>query len=102
MLRWAGEHPPLVTYPDTIRQLESVGSAALVDHAIVDDLVRIYREYRRLTHRRSLESGGAVVDAAPHEAARTRVRQIWSEAMEAGAADEDGSIAPRPPDGAPL
>ncbi|MFO0335797.1 MAG: bifunctional [glutamate--ammonia ligase]-adenylyl-L-tyrosine phosphorylase/[glutamate--ammonia-ligase] adenylyltransferase [Pseudomonadota bacterium] len=104
VLNWADAHPPLVTFPDTIRQLESVGSAALVDHRVVDDLVRIYREYRRLTHRRSLERGGAVVDAAPHEAARARVLEIWREAMESGVveAEAEASIAPRPPAGPPL
>ena len=32
-LRWARDYPPIVEYSDTIRQLESLGSAALIDHA---------------------------------------------------------------------
>jgi glutamate-ammonia-ligase adenylyltransferase len=95
-LRWADRYPPLVAYSDTIRQLESVGSAALVDHAVVDDLVNAYRGYRRITHRMSLEQAKPVVPAEPHAAARRRVTEIW-EAVMVRAED----LAPAPPAGAP-
>ena len=81
VLRWAGEQPPLVRYSDTIRQLESVGSAALVDHAVVDQLVDSYRGYRSLMHRLSLEQARAVVPAAPHAATRERVTAVWDAVM---------------------
>jgi glutamate-ammonia-ligase adenylyltransferase len=84
VLKWADRYPPLVTYSDTIRQLESVGSAALVHHAVVDDLVRAYRGYRRITHRLSLEQAKPVVPAEPHAATRARVTEIWEAVMVRG------------------
>jgi len=85
VLRWAAQHPPLVTFSDTIRQLESVGSAALVDHGIIDALVDAYRGYRRLIHRLSLEQGRPVVPAAPHAASRAAVTAVWDAVMVRGA-----------------
>ena len=92
VLRDAGRYAALVMYPDTIRQLESVGSAALVDHAVVDSLVDAYRGYRSLVHRLSLEGSRTVVDAAPHAATRAAVTAIWDAVMVRG---EDASgVAP--------
>jgi glutamate-ammonia-ligase adenylyltransferase len=96
VLQWADRHPPLVTYSDTIRQLESVGSAALVDHGVVDDLVNAYRGYRRITHRMSLEQAKPVVPAEPHAATRRRVTEIWEAVMV-----RDEALAPAPPAGTP-
>ena len=77
VLRWAGRYPPLAMFADTIRQLESVGSAALVDHRDIDTLVNAYREYRHLNHRLALAGGKAVVDAAPWAATRAAVQASW-------------------------
>ena len=84
VLRWAAEHEPLCTYPDTIRQLESVGSAALVDHRVIDLLVDAYRRYRRTAHRLSLEERPALAEAAPYAALRSAVSGIWERVMVAG------------------
>jgi len=84
VLRWAGEYPPLCDFPDTIRQLESVGSAALVDHRVIDLLVDAYRAYRQVAHRLSLEERPAVTGAAPFAALRRQVTRIWEEVMVAG------------------
>ena len=84
VLRSSDRYPALVTFADTIRQLESVGSAALVDHAVIDRLTETYRGYRKLIHRLSLEQGRAVVAAAPHEAARAAVTAIWDAVMVRG------------------
>ncbi len=86
VLRWAGRYPPLAMFADTIRQLESVGSAALVDHRDIDTLVNAYREYRHLNHRLALAGGKAVVEAAPWAATRAAVQAIW-EATFSGVAD---------------
>ena len=99
VLRWAGQYPALVTYSDTIRQLESVGSAALVDHLIIDRLVDAYRGYRQLTHRLSLAGGRAVVTAAPHAAARSMIAAVWDAVMMRG---EELPPGTPPPAGAPL
>ena len=79
VLRWAGRFPPLAMFADTIRQLESVGSAALVDHGAIDTLVDAYREYRHLNHRLALAGGKAVVEAAPWAATRAAVQRIWED-----------------------
>jgi glutamate-ammonia-ligase adenylyltransferase len=86
VLRWAGRYPPLAMFADTIRQLESVGSAALVDHGDIDTLVNAYREYRHVNHRLALAGGKAVVDAAPWAATRAAVQAIW-DATFSGVAD---------------
>jgi glutamate-ammonia-ligase adenylyltransferase len=81
-LRWAKEFPPVVHYSDTIRQLESVASAALVPQHTVDVLVRAYQLYRQAAHRRSLEGQEGVVDAALFQPERAAVAAIWREAMQ--------------------
>jgi glutamate-ammonia-ligase adenylyltransferase len=84
VLRWAGEYPPLCLYSDTIRQLESVGSAALVDHGVIDVLVDAYRVFRQVAHRLSLEESPPVTAAAPFAAQRQQVLQVWDQVMVAG------------------
>jgi glutamate-ammonia-ligase adenylyltransferase len=84
VLRWAGEYPPLCAFSDTIRQLESVGSAALVDHGVIDALVDAYRAYRQVAHRLSLEERPPVVDAVPFAGSRRLVTRVWDEVMVAG------------------
>lgn len=81
VLRWADRYPPLALFSDTIRQLESVGSAALVDHGDIDTLVDAYRKYRHLNHRLALEGGKPVVEAAPWAATRAAVEAIWNAAF---------------------
>ena len=80
-LRWAKAYPPVIHYSDTIRQLESVASAALVPQHTVDALVQAYQQYRQAAHRRSLEGLDAVVDAAQFQAERAAVAAIWHETM---------------------
>jgi len=77
-LHWARAYPPVAMFADTIRQLESVGSADLVPQSDIDLLVNAYRAYRTLLHHRSLAGHGSVVDAAvPFAAHRDAVWRIW-------------------------
>ena len=80
-LKWADRYPPLVMFSDTIRQLESVASANLVEQATVDALSGIYRAYRAALHHRSLENLPPVVDDGEFVAERGRVIAIWKAAM---------------------
>lgn len=80
-LRWAAEYPPLVIFPDTIRQLESVASAALVPQETVDVLVRAYQHYRLAAHRRALEGQGSVVPGHEFALEQQQVAAIWRENM---------------------
>jgi [glutamine synthetase] adenylyltransferase / [glutamine synthetase]-adenylyl-L-tyrosine phosphorylase len=85
VLKHVREHPPLAEFPDTIRHLESLGSAALVDHAVIDALVLAYRSYREAAHHLSLEQQPAVVEAGSFAAMRARVAAVWEAVMVAGA-----------------
>jgi glutamate-ammonia-ligase adenylyltransferase len=78
----AADFPPLVHFADTIRQLESLASAALVEQGTVDQLVRTYQHYRLLAHRRSLEGLSVVVPADTFAAERAAVSAVWRATME--------------------
>ncbi len=84
VLRHVREHPPLAEFSDTIRHLESVGSAALVDHRVVDRLVDAYRTFRSAAHHLSLEQRPAVVGAGELAAPRAAVAAVWDRVMVAG------------------
>jgi [glutamine synthetase] adenylyltransferase / [glutamine synthetase]-adenylyl-L-tyrosine phosphorylase len=85
-LRWAQDYPPVAMFSDTIRQLESVASAALVPQADVDVLTGAYRAYRARTHRLSLEGAPPQVPAEEFRAARAAVTGLWNAAMAPSAA----------------
>jgi glutamate-ammonia-ligase adenylyltransferase len=99
VLRWADRYPAVALFADTIRQLESLGSAALVDHGVIDRLTGSYRAYRRVVHRLSLEGGRAVVEAAPHAATRAAIVAVWDAVMVRG---EEPVAAGRDPGAAPV
>jgi len=82
-LRWSERYPELVTFPDVIRQLESLASVDLVPQVTVDVLTGAYRAYRQRVHHLSLESGGGVVPAGEFAAERAAVSAIWRTTMEA-------------------
>lgn len=83
-LAWADGYPPLVTFSDTIRQLESVASANLVPQSTVDVLTEAYRVYRSEIHHRSLENAPAIVDASEFSSQRAAVVGVWQEVMTKG------------------
>ena len=84
VLRDVHRYPPLAEFADTIRHLESVGSAALVDHRVIDRLVDAYRAYRQAAHHLSLEQRPPIVDAGAYGAMRAQVAAIWDQVMVAG------------------
>ncbi|HLQ11815.1 MAG TPA: bifunctional [glutamate--ammonia ligase]-adenylyl-L-tyrosine phosphorylase/[glutamate--ammonia-ligase] adenylyltransferase [Steroidobacteraceae bacterium] len=81
-LRWAGEYPPVAWYSDTIRQLESVASAALVPQATIDVLTQAYRRYRERSHHRAIAGLNSVIPAGEFGAERAAVTLIWEQAMQ--------------------
>jgi glutamate-ammonia-ligase adenylyltransferase len=76
-LLYAGSHPPVVMFADTIRQLESVASADLVPQATVDVLTAAYRRYREFSHHLSLEGREAVVPGGEFGETRAAVSAIF-------------------------
>jgi glutamate-ammonia-ligase adenylyltransferase len=81
-LLYAGSHPPVVMFADTIRQLESVASADLVPQATVDVLTRAYRRYREHSHHLSLEGREPVVPGEQFRETRDEVTAIWNATMD--------------------
>ena len=80
-LKWARDYPPVAMFSDTIRQLESAASAALVPQATVDILTAAYRTYRTRMHHLSLAGEPALLAAEEFVAERAAVTAIWDEVM---------------------
>ena len=80
-LFWAQEHPAVVIFSDTIRQLESVASGDLVPQSTVDVLTGAYRAYRARAHHLALEAREAMFGAEEFVAELAAVSQIWNSAM---------------------
>jgi [glutamine synthetase] adenylyltransferase / [glutamine synthetase]-adenylyl-L-tyrosine phosphorylase len=83
-LKWAREAPPVAMFSDTIRQLESVASGALVPQETVDLLTDAYRAYRTRAHRLALEDRRPVIADSEFAAERATVRRIWDATMADG------------------
>jgi glutamate-ammonia-ligase adenylyltransferase len=81
-LSWVDQYPPLAWFADTIRELESLSSAALVPQATIDVLTAAYRAYRECTHHRSIAGLPAVVADTEFQAQRAAVSVIWNAAIE--------------------
>ena len=81
-LLWAAQYPPVAWYADTIRELESVASAALVPQATIDVLTSAYRKYRECTHHRTIGGLTAVVPESEFVVERAAVSAIWRQTME--------------------
>jgi glutamate-ammonia-ligase adenylyltransferase len=79
----AHAHPELLTYSDNIRQLEALAAAGLVEEPTALWLKEAYIGYRTVLHHLSLEAEGErVVAAAPYQATRDRVGEIWRAAFD--------------------
>lgn len=83
-LLYAGSHPPVVMFADTIRQLESVASADLVPQSTVDVLTGAYRKYRERSHHLSLEQAETLVPVEEFASERAAVTAIWNATMVEG------------------
>ncbi|HEY2679327.1 MAG TPA: bifunctional [glutamate--ammonia ligase]-adenylyl-L-tyrosine phosphorylase/[glutamate--ammonia-ligase] adenylyltransferase [Steroidobacteraceae bacterium] len=77
VLAAADSYPELLTHSDNIRQLEGLAHAKLLDTETAQWLKEAYIGYRSILHHLSLEGGERVVDAAPYQETRGRIREIW-------------------------
>jgi glutamate-ammonia-ligase adenylyltransferase len=83
VLSAARAHPELLTFSDNIRQLEGLAAVGVVDEATALWLKEAYIDYRTVLHHLSLEAEGErVVAAAPYQATRDRLIEIWRAAFE--------------------
>ncbi|MGH8200669.1 MAG: bifunctional [glutamate--ammonia ligase]-adenylyl-L-tyrosine phosphorylase/[glutamate--ammonia-ligase] adenylyltransferase [Steroidobacteraceae bacterium] len=80
-LKWARDYPPVAMFSDTIRQLESAASAALVPQATVDVLTAAYRAYRTRMHHLSLAGEPGLLAAGEFAAELAAVTAVWDEVM---------------------
>ncbi|HSG66010.1 MAG TPA: bifunctional [glutamate--ammonia ligase]-adenylyl-L-tyrosine phosphorylase/[glutamate--ammonia-ligase] adenylyltransferase, partial [Gammaproteobacteria bacterium] len=78
-LQFAAQHPEVVTFPDTIRVLETLASGDIVPQSTIDILVDAYRSYRRRLHHLSLDGGRAPVPDGEFREERAAVLEIWEQ-----------------------
>jgi len=87
ILLWADRYPPIVTFSDNIRQLESLASGAIIPQEWVDFLTETYRKYRTRMHHLSLEGEEGLIDTGEFVEERARVTGLWREVMAPDAAE---------------
>jgi glutamate-ammonia-ligase adenylyltransferase len=73
----ASEHPVLVTYPDNVRQLESLVDVGIMAPDLAAELKAAYLDYRARIHRLALEDQPARVSDAEFADQRERVAAVW-------------------------
>jgi [glutamine synthetase] adenylyltransferase / [glutamine synthetase]-adenylyl-L-tyrosine phosphorylase len=81
MLKWCDQYPPIVTFSDNIRQLESLASGNIVPQETVDFLTTTYRKYRHRMHHLSLEGGDDVISDSEFAEERAKLIAMWNAEM---------------------
>jgi glutamate-ammonia-ligase adenylyltransferase len=81
MLKWCDQYPPIVTFSDNIRQLESLASGAIVPQETVDFLTATYRKYRHRMHHLSLEGGDDAIPDSEFTDERRTLIELWNAEM---------------------
>jgi len=79
----AAEQPQLVTYPDNVRQLESLAEAGIISAATQTSLTSIYLAFRQRLHELALAGGGNVVPEQDFADLRRQVVEVWGEHLPA-------------------
>jgi glutamate-ammonia-ligase adenylyltransferase len=78
VLRWAGEHSPLLAWTDNLRLLETIADLGLLPAPLCRGLHDAYFAYRAELHRCALQQIDGLVDAERFQAQRREVREIWN------------------------
>ena len=78
VLRWAGEHSPLLAWTDNLRLLETIADLGLLPAPLCRGLHDAYFAYRAELHRCALQQIDGLVDAKLFQAQRQEVREIWN------------------------
>ncbi len=84
ILKWCDRYPPIATFSDNIRQLESLASGNLVSQKTVDFLTATYRKYRHRMHHLSLDGGDDVISDTEFVDERQRLIELWNAEMREG------------------
>ena len=77
VLRWAGEHAPLLVWTDNLRLLETIADLGLLPPAQCRCLHDAYFAYRAELHRCALQQIDGLVEHTRFERQREEVRKIW-------------------------
>ena len=84
ILAHAKDDPRLIEYTDNIRQLDALADTSLMSRADCDALQSVYRAYREVTHRLSLDQRPAYVDPERFADERGFVGGWWKKTFDAG------------------
>ena len=97
VLRYACECPPLLRFSDTIRILETLESAQLLDYDTTRQLTDAYRAYRMRVHAGALQQSRAMIGETELQAERDAVQAAWQAWIgEPGVQTESGpDMAPK-------
>jgi glutamate-ammonia-ligase adenylyltransferase len=82
VLRWCPKYPELLRYSDTIRQLETLAGAELLEAADAEALIEAYQQYRAVGHRLTLAEASAVIGNDTLKPERQAVAALWRRLME--------------------
>ena len=81
VLRWASQHPDLLTWTDNIRLLGSLAQHRLLEGRAAETLAEAYRRFRAVYHRNALAQRGGLMPDDQLVAERRQVREIWQSLM---------------------
>lgn len=77
VLAWANQHLSLLTYPDTIRILETCTAEGLLTPQQAQQLIDAYQAYRQVVHHTTLQNLPAIVADTELRVECTQVQAIW-------------------------
>ncbi|WP_416885947.1 bifunctional [glutamate--ammonia ligase]-adenylyl-L-tyrosine phosphorylase/[glutamate--ammonia-ligase] adenylyltransferase, partial [Marinospirillum sp.] len=77
VLAYSCDHPRLLTYTDNMRILDELAATGLLPAETVHGLQQAYLAYRQATHQAALRKTSSLVEAAPWQAQRELVIQVW-------------------------
>ena len=80
-LRYAASCPELLIYTDTIRILETLESAQLLDLETTRALTSAYRAFRERVHRDALQEKRATIAVDDLEGHRAAVERVWGDTL---------------------
>jgi glutamate-ammonia-ligase adenylyltransferase len=82
VLRWAAEHPDLITWTDNIRLLETLDALRLLPGNAAAELTDAYKALRGAYHRNALQDTPGLVADSALRAERQAVQALWLAVME--------------------
>jgi glutamate-ammonia-ligase adenylyltransferase len=82
VLRWAAEHPALVSWTDNLRLLETIADLELLPATACRQLRDAYFAYRADIHQSALQQVDGLVDQKRFLNHRRQVSAVWQDLFE--------------------